>query len=196
MKRPARGLLGMVLAATALLAAGGCATSTPYQPLSASSAASGGYTDQRLGEGRYRVTFAGNRLTTRERVESYLLFRAAELTIEQGYDWFVVVDHEMDHEIERQVRPDPHYEPWYGPQYGDWRPYWRYQGPGSGWRDWDPYHGDPFWTRDVDVMTIERFEATSEIRLGRGPIPAGEETAMLAREVIAGIGPKVEYPHD
>ena len=88
-------------------------------------------------------------------MESYLLFRAAELTLEHGFDWFVVVDHEMDHEIERQIRPDPHYEPWYGPAYDGWRPYWRYQSPGDMWRDWDPYHGDPFWTGDVDVTTIE-----------------------------------------
>ena len=195
MKLSARGLVCIAFVAMAV-AVGGCTTSTPYQPLSASSATSGGYTDQQLGEGRYRVAFAGNMLTTRERVESYLLFRAAELTREQGYDWFVVVDHEMDHEIERQVRPDPSYRPWYGLQYGDWRPYWRYQSPGDNWRDWDPYHGDPFWTRDVDVMTIERFEATSEIRLGRGPVPAGEDRAMLARDVIAQIGPKLEYPRD
>ena len=195
MQIPTRRLLGTALAAI-LLMVGGCATSTPYQPLSAVSPASGGYTDQRLAENRFRVTFAGNMLTTRERVESYLLFRAAELTVEQGFDWFVVVDREMEHEIERQIRPDPYYTPWYGSVYGGWRPYWRYQYPGDMWRDWDPYHGDPFWARDVDVMTIERFEATAEIRLGRGPVPAAEDQAMVAREVIARIGPQVEYPHD
>jgi hypothetical protein len=190
-----RSALGGVLA-VALLLASGCATSTPYQPLSASSAVSGGYADQRLAENRYRVTFAGNALTTREQVESYLLFRAAELTVERGYDWFVVVDHEMEHDIEREIRPDPYYRPWYGPAYGTWRPYWRYWGPGDGWREWDPYHGDPFWTRDVDVRTVERFEATAEIRLGRGAVPPGEGEALVAREVIARLGPQVEYPKE
>lgn len=179
-----------------LLAIGGCATPTHYQPLSAASPAAGGYTDQRLADDRYRVTFAGNTLTTRERVESYLLFRAAELTVEKGFDWFVVVDKEMDHEIQREIRPDPHYFPSYAPAYGDWRPYWRYEGRGTGWREWDPYHGDPFFAGEVDVRTVERFEATAEIRLGRGPVPAGEGQAMAAREVIARIGPGVEFPHD
>ena len=188
-----RGVLGVALAAT-LLAVGGCATSTPYQPLSASSAVSGGYTDQQTGAGRFRVTFAGNTLTSREQVESYLLYRAAELTVQQGYDWFVVVDREMDHEIAREIRTDPFYAPWYGPFYGDWRPYWRYRAPGAVWRDWDPYHGDPFWTRDVDVRTVERFEATAEIRLGRGAVPAGEAQALVAREVMARIGPRIERP--
>ena len=190
----ARSIFGGALAA-ALLLVSGCATSTPYQPLSASSAVSGGYTDQRLGENRFRVTFAGNTLTSRERVETYLLFRAAELTVEQGYDWFVVVDHEMDHEIERQIVPDPNYRPWYDPAYGTWRPYWRYWDQG-GWRDWDPYHGDRFWTRDVDIRTVERFEATAEIRLGRGLVPSGEDEALAAHEVIARIGPQIEYPND
>ncbi len=36
---------------------------TPYQPLSSASDVAGGYTDQKLTEGRFRVTFAGNRLT-------------------------------------------------------------------------------------------------------------------------------------
>ena len=189
-----RGVLGGALAAVLLLASG-CATSTPYQPLSSSSTVSGGYADQRLGAERFRVTFAGNTLTSRERVESYLLFRAAELTMEQGYDWFVVVDHEMDHEIERQIVPDPYYQPWYNPAYGTWRPYWRYWDQG-GWRDWDPYHGDRFWTRDIDVRTVERFEATAEIRLGQGPVPSGEDEALAAREVIARIRPLVEYPEN
>lgn len=195
--RPSFRALLCVVIAGAALSAGGCVSSgTPYQAFSATSRVSGGYTDERLTEGRYRVTFAGNTLTTRERVESYLLFRAAELTLEQGFDWFVVVDREMDHEIERQIRSDPHYEPWYGPAYGDWRPYWRYQRPRASWRDWDPYHGDPFWTHDVDIRTVQRFEATAEIRMGRGPVPAGEDQAMVASEAIAQIGPRVEYPHD
>jgi hypothetical protein len=177
--------------AIALLALGGCATSTPYQPLAASSAVSGGYADQRLSEGRFRVTFAGNTLTSRERVESYLLYRAAELTVEQGYDWFVVVDREMDHEIEREIASDPHYAPWYGAAYGEWRPYWRYRGPSGSWWDWDPYHGDPFWTRDVDIRTVERFEATAEIRLGRGDAPLAESGALVAREVMARLGPRI-----
>ena len=79
---------------TTLLAAGAaavmiaaCATPTPYQPIGArGTGASGGFSDVRLAENRYRVTFAGNSLTTRERVETYLLYRAAELTVQQGFD--------------------------------------------------------------------------------------------------------------
>lgn len=190
-----RNLLGVALAAV-LVSTSGCVTSTPYQPLSAISPVSGGYTDQRIAEGRYRVTFAGNMLTTRDRVESYLLFRAAELTVEQGYDWFVVVDHEMEHDVERVISPDPSYEARQWPEYNDWRPYWRYRELGNPWRDWDPYHGDPFWTRDVDMRTIERFEATAEIRVGRGSVPPGEDKALAARDVMAHLTPQIKYPED
>ena len=188
-----RGVLAMITA-MALLTLGACATSTPYQPLSASSAVSGGYTDQRLGENRYRVTFAGNTLTSRERVESYLLYRAAELTRERGYDWFVVVDRETDHEIRREIRADPRYSPVFAASYGEWRPYWRYYRTQFGWSVYDPYHGDPFWTKDVDARTVERYEATAEIKLGRGTAPQDDGPALDAAEVIARMGPSIVYP--
>ena len=69
---------------TLLLAA--CATPTPYQP-----ARDGlGYAEQRLESNRYKVTFSGNSRTSKETVENYLLYRAAEVTLRSGYDYFVM----------------------------------------------------------------------------------------------------------
>ena len=180
-------VIGALLAFTT-----GCATPTPYQPVSSAHPARGGYTDRKLADDRYEVTFAGNMLTTRQRVEDYLLFRAAELTLEHGYDWFQVIDHEMDREIRREIRPDPFYRP----PYGTWRPYWRYRTMGMAWMDWDPYLGDPFFTQEVEVSTLERFEATAEIRLGRGALPVADGRFLDAREIKARIGPQVQYPED
>jgi hypothetical protein len=74
-------LLGLLLAACA-------GKPTPYQ-----SAQSGyGYSEQRIEENRYRVSFAGNSATSRQTVEDYLLYRAAELTVQNGHDWFEVAD--------------------------------------------------------------------------------------------------------
>ena len=181
-----------------LLLPAACTSSTPYQPLSMLSPATGGYTDEQLGPDRFRVDFFGNTLTSRERVETYLLFRAAQLTVEQGADWFVVVDHEMEHQSEivvRPLRPDPTYRPAFSAVYGDWRPYWRYQNM-AGWTDWDPYHGDPFWADQIDPQVVESFHATAEIKLGRGSIPVGEDKAMAASDVIRDIGPRVKYPEE
>jgi hypothetical protein len=187
----------MLAFAASMVAIAGCATSTstPYQPLSSANRISGGYSDERLSENRFRVSFAGNALTSREQVESYLLFRAAELTIEQGRTWFVIEDRVVEHEVERSARRDPIYDPWFGTYYGYWRPYWRYYGPG-GWRAWYPYYGHSFWTDHVDIREVDRFEAIAEIRLGDGPMPNGNLRAFDAREVVDRIGPRTAYPAD
>ena len=75
-----------VFAAVVGLATGlaGCETATPYQPLAPGTAQSGGFTDQRLDDNHFRVTFQGNTETSRETVETYLLDRAAEVTVHSG----------------------------------------------------------------------------------------------------------------
>lgn len=170
-----------------------CATPTPYQPNVRGSATSGGYAEVRLEADRYRVTFAGNSLTSRETVEAYLLFRAAELTVQNGYDWFSVVERDVDKKSRTYVESDPFYRPWYG-SYGFWRPSWRYYGRGFGWRSWDPFWGDPFWADRVDVRTVERFEASAEILMNRGRKPEGDVRAFDARAVIENLRPRIQYP--
>jgi hypothetical protein len=84
MPRPAAAASVVVLGLLLAACAGG---PTPYQQ-----AHDGyGYSDQRIEENRYRVSFAGNSATTRQTVEDYLLYRAAELTVQTGHDWFEVV---------------------------------------------------------------------------------------------------------
>lgn len=84
--------LSPLIAALALAA---CATAvgTTYAP-----AGKGGYgySDTRIEEGRYRITFAGDGATTPDAVEDYALLRAAELALAGGYDWFRVVGRSMD----------------------------------------------------------------------------------------------------
>ena len=81
----------ITLASLAVL--GGCATPTPYQ---AADEAGRGFTETRIESNRYRISFEGNSLTDRETVETYLLYRAAELTVESGYDYFTVVNRATD----------------------------------------------------------------------------------------------------
>jgi hypothetical protein len=184
------------IAAVLALAAGltACATATPYQPNLPGQQTSGGYSEMRLEENRFRVNFAGNSLTSRETVEGYLLFRAAELTAQTGYDWFSIVDRATDRDTRTYVQPDPLYRPWYGPSYGYWRPHWRYYGHGFGWRSWDPFWGDPFWADRMDVRTVTQFEASAEIVMGRGPKPADDTRAFDARQVIDNLRPRIQYP--
>jgi hypothetical protein len=183
-----------LLAASIMLVAVGCVHPTPYQPLGTRSQAGGGYSDERLARDHYRVTFKGNALTSRETVEAYLIYRAAELTVSEGNDWFAVVDHELEHTVRREIRRDPLYRPWFGPSYGAWQPYWRYYLRGQGWIDWDPYHADPFWADHFDERQIEEYEASAEIRTGRGAAPTGNGQIYIARDVLHDIGPQVIRP--
>src|ERR1700682_4203326 len=77
-------IVAAALASVVVLA--GCETQAPFQPRQGHSS---GYTDERIAANRYRVTFTGNTVTSRETVENYLLLRAAQVTLQSGYRWFV-----------------------------------------------------------------------------------------------------------
>jgi hypothetical protein len=175
----------VLLAATAALALSACATATPYGP--AGEGTRYGYSEQRVDADRYRVSFSGNSVTSREQVEMALLLRAAEVTRENGYDWFATVNRATDRDVRLQASPDPFYYDRYSPF---WGPSWRYYRRGY----WSPW-GDPFWgSRDFDVREIDRYEASAEIVMGRGAKPAGDPNAFDAGEVIANLGPRVTRP--
>ncbi|WP_204260691.1 CC0125/CC1285 family lipoprotein, partial [Stenotrophomonas maltophilia] len=82
---------------------------------------------------RFRISFSGNSLTARETVERNLLYRAAELTLQQGFDHFILADRDTEQQ------PDIVREPgaWGPGPWGYWSPSWRfYRGPRWGWRTW------------------------------------------------------------
>ena len=173
----------LVVVATSALMLAACATSTVYAP--AGQGQRGGYAEQRLENDRFRVSFSGNSVTSREQVETGLLLRAAELTAENGYDWFSTVNRSTDRDTRYQTIGDPFFS-----RYNAfWGPSWRYYGP-RGWSRWN----DPFWGSDLDVRQIDRYEATTEIIMGRGTKPAGDPNAFSAREVIANLGGSVTRP--
>ena len=181
MKTPTNTLL---LVAAAALTLGACATATPYAP-AGFNGQRGGYAEQRLETDRYRVSFSGNSVTSREQVGMSLLLRAAELTTENGFDWFSTTNRATDRDTRYQTVGDPFFD-----RYRYWGPSWRYYGR-RGWSLW----GDPFWGRaDFDVRQVDRYEATAEIVMGRGAKPAGDANAFDAREVIANIGDRITRP--
>jgi hypothetical protein len=184
--------------ATALVLSAGlsaCVSPTPYQPAVKGGFNAGGYSETRIEPNRWRVNFAGNTMTKRETVEGYLLFRAAELTLQNGYDWFSIADRQTDAKSRTYVEPDPLYHPWYGPGFGYWRPSWRFRGRGfSGWRTWDPWFGDPFFGDRYDVQTIQSFEASAEIITHKGAKPADDPRAFDAHAVVENLKPTIQYP--
>ena len=190
MIRPA--LTAIAFAALASLASlAACVTPTPYQP---AVRGHGGYSETRIEPDRWRVTFTGNTVTSRDTVEGYLLYRAAELTLQNGYDWFAMVDRQTDANQRTYVNADPFYHPWYGPGFAYWRPVWRYRGRGYAWRTWDPWFGGPFWADEADVETVQAFDASAEIVAHKGAKPADDPRAFDAHAVVENLKPKIRYP--
>jgi hypothetical protein len=180
----------VLLAATAALALSACATATPYGPAGYGSRY--GYSEQRVDADRYRVSFAGNSVTSRGQVEMALLLRAAEVTLESGGDWFSTVQRNTDRDVRYQSTMDPYYGGMYGPY---WGPSWRYYSRGY-WSPWGgPWgYGGGYGGYGGDLREIDRFEATAEIIVGRGAKPAGDGNAFDAREVVQNLGPRVPRP--
>lgn len=61
---------------------------TPYQ----GKGFRGGFSETQLSENVFRVYFRGNGYTRQERAEDFTLLRSAELSMEHGYPYFVIVD--------------------------------------------------------------------------------------------------------
>ncbi len=185
----ARGAVFAALASGSLLLAG-CATETAYRPATGTGFARTGYSDRQIENNRFQISFAGNTVTSRDTVEKYLLYRAAELTLQHGDDYFVLADRDTDKQTRTYATPGFGY---YGPGWGYWGASWRFHGRGWGWRG-GPYWGDPFWGNDIDINTVDRYEATAEIVTGKGEPPKGNVRAFDAHQVIEHLGPSIVMP--
>ncbi len=186
----------LLIAATfsaSIFAVGACTQSTPYAPQSANSTARDfGYSSERLAADRYRVMFAGNRFTSRETVEDYLLYRAAELTRQQGYTGFVLMRENTD----RTTTTDVDTYPATGVgAYSTFTPTYGFYGVGGGlYGTYDPFIGGAFPGSRVNIDRIERYEASATIMMYRGTAPQNMGNAFTAAEVLQRLGNDIEMP--
>ena len=198
-------LIRHTLMAASALALMACATATPYQAASEPGGFDG-FSQQMIENDRARITFGGNSLTKRDTVENYLLYRAAEMAVERGFDTFTLQEREV--EANKRVRVTPGfggYDPYFG--YSFYRPrfgwsrgyrYSRFAGfnryRGFGRRGfYDPFY-DPFFD-DFDVREITKYRATAEVKFGRGPAPDAPNT-FDAREVLENLAVAIEFPEE
>jgi len=148
----------------------GCATPThtPYQPLQDN----GGFTEQRIEANRFRVNFIGNSITTREEVENNLLFRIAELTLHEGFDYFVLSDNDTEANT-------------------------LYLQTMTGYDTFDPFY-PRFWPRtgfaSGTATPITSYKAQANVVMFKGTKPGAEPDAYDAREVQASLGPLIKRP--
>src|SRR5258708_40137933 len=83
-------MLALLLAALLLV---GCLAPTPFKP--AERRASDGYTVERLEADRFRIGFAGNEATSPRQVADSLAYLAAQVTLRNDADYFVVAVNKM-----------------------------------------------------------------------------------------------------
>lgn len=192
--------LVIAAAASASLLVSACATETRYRPARGQGFARTGFTDRQLENNRFLVSFAGNSVTPRETVERYLLFRAAEVTLQNGDDHFIMVDRDSDLQSRTFSRPGLGWGAWgpgfgWGPGWGGWGPGWGGFGGFGGWGGWGPgwggFGGLGGWT---DIDTVMRYESVAEILTGKGPPPANNVRAFDARQVLQRLGPTIQLP--
>lgn len=200
--RIGRGLIAAALASAALTTTG-CITETTYRPATGVGFDRTGFSDRLIEPGRWLVSFAGNTVTPRDTVERYLLFRAAELTLQQGNDYFVMVDRDTDRQT-RTYSTGLGYGGFggfggyggFGGFGGYWGPSWRYHGIGGwgGWGGFGGYGGFGGGFGGSDIQTVDRVEAEAQIVMRRGPIPAGNVRAFDAHAVVQTLGPTIVLP--
>ncbi len=81
----------------------GCATA--YQ----SDGFSGGYSETQLGENIFQVSFSGNGYTRGERASNFALLRSAEVTTENGFRYFIIVEAGKDASLATYTTPTHSY---------------------------------------------------------------------------------------
>ena len=183
-----RNLAAMALG---LLLLGACATATPYQ---AATGNAYGFFDQRVETDRWQVGFSGNSLTDRRTVETYLLYRAAEVTASAGFDHFRVV--QRDTESESTFIPSGFSQ---SPFYSGFRCNYAFFGP-RGRVGYSPFY--PVGFRDSfgygfgasDFREIVRYEASAEIIMGVGEKPDDDPAYFTADDVLANLGASIQRP--
>ncbi|MBY8977986.1 hypothetical protein KHP62_19400 [Rhodobacteraceae bacterium NNCM2] len=165
-----------VFVTAAPLALAGCVGPTPYSP----AVERNGYADHPLEADRYVVSFAGNSQTSRETVETYLLYRSAEVTLAAGKDWFRVAN--QDTEAQTRYRS---FDTGFGA--AGFGPYFYRSGFNYG------YFGG---VGTATSVPITRYEAYANILVFDGEKPEGDPGAYDARSVIETLGPRVVRPED
>ena len=162
----------LVIATASLMA--GCAT--PYQP----NGLGGGYTETKIDDTTYKVSFKGNGNAKEDRVWYFWFYRCAEFTKSKGYDNFTLYSDKaappppFDHISDLGVRG---YTAKEGGQHSD---------------GFSPAKGRSSYTYiPGSTVTVTTWSASAYVRLLKDPIPNGL-TYFPAQAVIDTLKPYVD----
>lgn len=163
---------------SALFILGACASGPAYAPAASGNAV--GYSDQRIENDRWRVTYRGDSRMSSGDVQDYALMRAAQVTLENGGDWFEVLTADTDADAKRRYTTETDYQTEYAVQ--------RSCGPlGCSSRL------VPVLTLTerpvVDTRTI--YEHVIEFRFGKGQKLEGSPTMYNAHETFENLSARL-----
>ncbi|GEM_PF-1155986 len=158
----------------------GCGLWSPSKYAPYSSWGQQGYRETPLDSSTYQVTFSGNAATAADVVDRYALYRAAELTVEHGFDYFVVVDaqHNEAHNSTTTAMPtgnNTEIQHTIDPQTGQWVPV-------------------AVTTTNYQTMTTTTTShtVTKTVRMFKGERPADNLEAYDAKSMIQVMGPTID----
>ncbi len=192
-----------------------CASTTPYQEASKPGGFDG-FSQTMIENDRARVSFGGNSLTERETVENYLIYRAAELAVERGFESFTLTERNLEEKTRLSGGSsfggiyDPYFNySFYRPSFG-WSRGHRFSsfggfhgGRGFGRRGFGRSafggHGFGFGGRGFyngfNVREISKYRASAEVKFGRFK-KSDADNSFNAREVLQNLGPTLVLPEE
>jgi hypothetical protein len=156
-----------------VLGAFGCAT--PYQQ----SGFRGGYQDAQIDSNTASVTFHGNAYTSKQRVQLALMYRCAQVTLQDGFDYFLIVN--SDTEAKQGIHQT-------AVQYVS-------NTSGSAMGMGNMAFGSAMTTGTyypVHTYTTTKFGSEAVIKMFKGQKPQDDPNAFDAHDVVAHLGPDME----
>jgi hypothetical protein len=151
------------------------ACATRYQPV----AFTGGYSEMQVDANTYKVSFRGNGYTSRDRVETYLMYRCAELTVETGHDYFVLVGGGTDARQDLVTTPGTYTS----------------TTTGSATAYGNTAYGSSTTTGTYtpgQTFIITKHDGTAAIKVFKGAKPSDNPNAFVAKEVLQYLSPHIQ----
>jgi hypothetical protein len=152
----------------------------------------GVFTVQKKGKSLHLVV-AGHKFTSRDEIEKYLAYRAAEQTLADKGTWFTFTEARAKGDTVPAPKRDPK-----GGHYAfrmeNWKPVWRYKMKGdTAWKTWSPFQGVAFFADGKDPKTVTDFEVTADIVVHNGVSddlnPLAFEAGPLSDLLISQVSP-------
>ena len=154
----------------------------------------GVFTATKKGATGYHLVVAGHKFTSRDDIEKYLAWRAADLTMADKGTWFTFTQSRAKTDTVPAPKRDPAM-PRHSFQMANFQPVWRYKIKGADWKTWSPYTGAAFFAEGVKAEDITDFEASADIVVKKGVMddanPLGYEAGAVSDLLINQVSPPV-----